>query len=594
VQNWKRRIGAATLCLTMLSASPGVIAWQPSLTPMLDTEISIRDEAHLSLSGELVWEDLEGGFYAVNGCRLIGDQELFAGLLGQWVEVVGTVSREMSVYMTRAIVVEEITPVSEITLTGVVTFMDLEGGFYSVNGYRLVGDQKRFEQYLGLQVKLTGTLDDGMSIYMTKGIKVKQIELSERQTLTGELTWRDLETGFYAVAGYRLIGDGDQFAHYLGKQVMVVGTLSNEPSIYMTKAIKVEAIRLLPVEIDVPPADDRYRPLDATRRLPAGVSIDGTRANFSQHPEVVEGTLYIPLKALVKAAGGRVRWAGNTKTATVELADRIATFVVGEKQAEMNEHGVYYFQRNLITMAGAPLLLRGHTYVSADALSSVLGMMEETGAGDGALSLASAQAIKEQLQNQRPEDQMGEVVSGSIREVQTSGRTRFLLAGPEMSNGEPYLIWVTVSDDTNLLWSTGRAASLDDLTADRQVTVVLSGPILESYPAQGGARTVIIAADQSQAEPSTELFTGTIEDISFGERTRILVSGPAMSSGEPAMVWVTLSDDAQIFWWNNDNRPADISDLKVGQRVEVRLVGPLLMSYPAQGGADRVTILKQQ
>lgn len=520
--DWKK-IGATTLCLTMLGVSPGFVAWKPSVTPVSDYRLTASAEARLSISGEMVWEDLEGGFYAINGYRLIGDHELF-------------------------------------------------------------------EQYLGQLVKVSGTLSNEASIYMVRGIEVDQIELAERQTLTGKLTWEDLETGFYAVAGYRLIGDAEQFEQYLDKQVMVVGTLSPEPSIFMTKAIKVEAIRLLSAEVD---PVDRYLPLDIARPLPAKAAVDGNQVNFSQDPVVIDHVLYIPLKALVKAADGRVHWFGKTRTATVELPDRTAIFVVGEQQAEMSEDGVAYLQRNLITLAKPVMLLRGHTYISADALTTVLGMKEE-GTGAGNLQLVSAHAIKERQRNQLPEEQMGDTIRGSIREVQTGARTSFLLAGPEMSNGEPFLIWVTVTDDTNIHWSNrGNKASHSDLEVGQRLTVVLSGPIMESYPAQGGAQTVIITAEEDVVEPMEDLVTGTIEDISSGDRTRILVSGPPMQSGEPYKIWVSFCDDAEIHWWNNVNRPAEISDLKVGQSVEVKLWGPVLMSYPAQGSSHCVTILKK-
>jgi len=474
------------------------------------------------------------------------------------------------------------------TITGVVTHEDLEGGFYAVAGYRLIGDQEQFAEYLGLQVQVTGTFSDEMSIYMTKAIKVEEIKLQEQQTLTGELTWVQVESGFYAVAGYRLIGDQEQFAEYLGKQVVVTGKLSDEVSIFMTKAIEVEKIEIAP---DHGQVGSNPSMVSATRALPASLTIDGQKVNFSQDPLVQDGILYVPLKAIVKAAGGRVHWSGKTKTATVEMPDRMAIFVVGDEKAEMNENGVRYLVRNLIAMSKAPMLYRGHAYIAADSLSTILGLCEAGSSTDAAMQLVSAASLKEP-ESCEPAEQ--ESMIGTIQQIETGDRTRVLFAGPAMQNGEPYLIWLTVSEDTALRWGnrwTKRLVRPSDLAVGQSVEVELAGPIMESYPAQGSAGLIVVL---EQAEQQADILAGKIQEISTGERVRILVAGPAMQSGEPTLVWVTLGDDAEIFRLQGEQRtPATGSDLKVGQQVQVELNGPLLMSYPAQGGSNLVLIVAE-
>lgn len=474
------------------------------------------------------------------------------------------------------------------TIIGVVTHEDLEGGFYAVAGYRLIGDQEQFAEYLGLQVQVSGTFSDEMSIYMTKAIAVEEIKLQEQQTLTGELTWVQVESGFYAVAGYRLIGDQEQFAKYLGQEVVVAGKLSDEVSIFMTKAIVVEEIKAAPDNGEV---GSNPTMVSATRALPESMTIDGQQVNFSQDPLVQDGILYVPLKAVVKAGGGRVHWAGKTKTATVEMPDRMAIFVVGEQKAEMNENGVRYLMQNLIAMAKAPMLYRGHAYVTADSLSTILGLCEAGSQNDAVMQLVSAASLKEP-ESCEPAEQ--ESMIGTIQQIETGDRTRILFAGPAMQNGEPYLIWLTVSEDTALRWGnrwTKRLVNVSDLEVGQSVEVELAGPVMESYPAQGSASLIIVL---EQAEQQADILTGKIQEISAGERTRILVAGPAMQSGEPTLVWVTLADDTEIFRLQGETRsPAVGADLKVGQQVRVELSGPLLLSYPAQGGSNLVLIVEQ-
>lgn len=471
------------------------------------------------------------------------------------------------------------------TISGALTHQDLEGGYYAVAGYRLIGDEEQFAGYLGLQVQVSGTFSDEMSIYMTKAIKVSEIKLHEQQTLTGELTWEELESGFYAVAGYRLIGDAAQFAKFLGQQVVVTGKLSDEVSIFMTKAIEVEDLTAAPDSVAVPGM------VSATRPVPQSVTVNGQKVNFSQDPLAQDGILYVPLKSVVKAAGGRVHWSGQTKTATVEMPDRMAIFVVGEEKAEMNENGVRYLVRNLIAMAKAPMLYRGHAYVSADALSTILGLCEAGNQTDATMQLVSPASLREPDECQPTEQ---ESMIGAIRQIETGERTRILFAGPDMQNGEPYLIWLTVSQDTALRWGnrwTKRLVQVSDLQVGQSVEVELTGPLMESYPAQGSASLIVVL---EQAEQQADILTGKIQEISGGERTRILVAGPAMQSGEPTLVWVTLADGVAVFRQQGEDRTAVASsELKVGQQVQVALTGPLLLSYPAQGGSNLVVIVEK-
>lgn len=312
-------------------------------------------------------------------------------------------------------------------------------------------------------------------------------------TIAGVLVYEDIEGGFYAVAGYRLVGEAEAFKPYLGQQVLVVGARSDEMSIFMTKAIDVVSISKITLPDAVADSNKpELRSVEATEALPEEITVDGVTVSFGQGLVVKEGILMVPLRAIVDAAGGKVGWSTRTKTATVELPDRVATFIVGATEAEMNQQGVYYFKQNMIAMGKAPEISGDRLHISADALSSILGFLA-TDAGDNVLALVTPTAEQTAPMPEPGDELEWGTISGSIQQITTEGRTRILIEGEAMSNGEPMLIWLTVDGNTKVLWAASQgAASVTDLTVGQTIKAALSGPVLESYPAQSGASQVTI------------------------------------------------------------------------------------------------------
>lgn len=497
MQNWRRLIGTTGLCLALLAPLP-LSALEVQLPALLAQE-EVAIPASTAVAGELVYQDLEGGFYAVAGYRLVGNQQEFSAHLGQQVVVFGSLLDEASIFMTKAIEVEKIALIEhsgQLTIVGELVYQELEGGFYSVAGYRLIGEQQELAANPGQYVIVTGQLTEDVSIYMTKAITVEHllpVAAEEVLQIAGELVYEDLEGGFYAVAGYRLIGEAETFKPYLGQQVLAVGTASNEMSIFMTKAIDIVSLSHLTLPDAVANNDKpELRTVEATEGRPEKITIDGVTVSFGQGLVVKEGILMVPLRTVVDAAGGKVGWSSRTKTATVELPDRVATFIVGATESEMNQQGVYYFKQNLIAMAKAPEIIGDRLHISADALSSVLGFLA-TDAGDNVLALVTPSAEQTTPMPEPGDELEWETISGSIQQITTEGRTRILVEGEAMSNGEPMLIWLTVDGNTKVLWAASQgAASVTDLAVGQTIKVALSGPVLESYPAQGGASLVTI------------------------------------------------------------------------------------------------------
>ena len=341
-------------------------------------------------------------------------------------------------------------------------------------------------------VMLGGTpvaLADEQEIMPIYAVNPILISASSTIGITGPVTYSDLEGGFYSVDGYRLIGDNDLFQQYLGQQVQVVGSISDEASIQMVKAIKVD-------EVNPAPAEEQALELQivqAKRLKPSVITFNGTKIHFRQDPMVVNGTLMIPLRDLVQATGGKVDWSGRIKTATVEMSDRMAYFVVGETKAEMNENGVRYFQRNLIAMDKTPQNIRGHVYISADALSTILGLLEVDGQSDTMqLTTQSAPSVPK-----KPADSWG-AFSGTVKDLGTKEEPAILVEGEPLQDGEPNLVWVMINESTVIVFAgeSGKSgeqpATFADLVVSQHVVVDMAGPMMRSYPGKVAAAKIVI------------------------------------------------------------------------------------------------------
>lgn len=136
-----------------------------------------------------------------------------------------------------------------ITLEGVLEWSDLEGGFYKLGEWSLMGDVNQFSAMDGRQVQVTGTIFDGVSSRMTKSLVVSQISLKEQAasnqngviSLEGRVEFVELEGGYYKVGEWSLMGEFD-FSAYQGKDVRVTGREFDGVSIRMVKSLVVSQI----------------------------------------------------------------------------------------------------------------------------------------------------------------------------------------------------------------------------------------------------------------------------------------------------------------------------------------------------------------
>ncbi len=269
----------------------------------------------------------------------------------------------------------------EFQVTGVLEYRDIEGGYYAVGEWALLGDNELFKANLGKQVVLYGKPFDGMTIMVAKAFEVRELVVSEpvvqgdKVILSGTVEWVDLEGGYYAMDGYALLGDEKYLAALVGQKAIIHGTKDTEPSILMVDRVNVELV---------------VREVGAQHAAPKQLSFGGKAIKFDQGFEKVDGTLMVPLRAVVEAAGGWVEWDAKERAVHVEMSDRQAFFWVGQEKAEMNQNNVRYLTRNLIAMDKAPVIMNGRVMISADAITQILGLYEQFGTVEGEMNLVSA------------------------------------------------------------------------------------------------------------------------------------------------------------------------------------------------------------
>lgn len=307
--------------------------------------------------------------------------------------------------------------------------------------------------------------------------------------LTGEVTYVDLEGGFYSVAGWRLILDepyAEALADLEGQWVTVIGTPFQGFSIQMVKAIEVTGIEVLgEAPRETRPMPEKVFDAAPIRILPAAIAVDGKAVAFDQLPVLVEDNLMVPLRAVATAAGAAVEWSNSERAATVTLADRTLRFSPNPDITVAASVG----SRAPSTVHAAQLV-NNRLLVRADLLVNELGLKMDYDQAEGTLHLVRG------VRDFEPGDEMDEasILAGDIEQIDTE-RNRILVRGHMIETGHPNYVWITISDETVVIIeedSEEYAGSFADFSVGASVHVEIVGPMLLSYPAQAGSPKVTI------------------------------------------------------------------------------------------------------
>lgn len=189
---------------------------------------------------------------------------------------------------------------------------------------------------------------------------------AELVTLEGQIAEAG---GVITLDGWTLVGNSVLLAQLKGQHVWILGTSQEGQGAGKLTVDRIE------------------RALAMNRVLPAKLTVNGKAPAFDQMPYMHKGTLMLPVRALVEAAGGKIEWNQETWTAHVMMADRSADLTLGESKAKMHLHAALYRETNYVAMDQQVVIQNGRMFISADAASSVLGLMEEVTADESVLNL---------------------------------------------------------------------------------------------------------------------------------------------------------------------------------------------------------------
>ena len=315
--------------------------------PPCPTKTDEPAEKRLNIAGVVKYNDLEGGFYEIEGYRLIGDQD-FKAYENKEVLVTGELDDSVGIYMTKAIKVETIDemnnlidapvddpindkPVVEepiadeekVITEGKLLRNDLEGGFYEVNGYRLITDED-LAQYEGKAVKVTGTPDNSPGIFMVKAINVEKIEQVNAKELVKKIERRLVDV----MPGEIYFGEKELEE---AEKLEIIEKIKNTINLY-EQIVSIEGNEVIM---------QRYEELGKLLRFiedGVNVYVNGNKPMFDEEvqPYIEDARTLMPYRAVAESLGAKVDWNDELKKVTVEKDDTKIELVIGQKIAYIN------------------------------------------------------------------------------------------------------------------------------------------------------------------------------------------------------------------------------------------------------------------
>ncbi len=129
------------------------------------------------------------------------------------------------------------------------------------------------------------------------------------------------------------------------------------------------------------------------------VTYNGNALTFDQGPEVIDGTLMIPLRAVFEEAGAYVMWDDITETATIIAKDYVAMIQIGNEKL--------FVESESFDLDTPAVLLNDRTLIPAQVFETVLGATVEV---DG-YNITITREVIEETEEVAEEEITEEIVS---------------------------------------------------------------------------------------------------------------------------------------------------------------------------------------
>ena len=182
----KRLVSALALTAITLTLSAIPVAAQEGVPhdPAADAQITDANlqPGETTVTGVMEYRDVDGGKYIVGDWVLMGDTKLFEAHVGKPVVLYGLMWDGLAgtdaTFMVRDLAPGKDGPgdageSEQLMLTGTLEYKDVEGGYYAVDGYALVGaDETVLAALAGHKVLVQATRDQSPSIFNVERARV--------------------------------------------------------------------------------------------------------------------------------------------------------------------------------------------------------------------------------------------------------------------------------------------------------------------------------------------------------------------------------------------------------------------------------------
>lgn len=111
-------------------------------------------------------------------------------------------------------------------------------------------------------------------------------------------------------------------------------------------------------------------------------TFDGAPQDIASEPQLKDGTMWVPLRAVAASLGAKADWDSSNGVAILYLGDRIVTIKIGDASIDING--------TPMQLQAAPYLDEGETWVPVRLFSEGLGYAVGVDLGSKSVDISTA------------------------------------------------------------------------------------------------------------------------------------------------------------------------------------------------------------